>query len=234
MVKKWILILLITGFINACQKQNINQIPYKFDYGYFPLVSGSWNQYAVTFINIDAPSNVNDTIRYQLLIKYMDWYLNAANDSMIRIVLEIRDSSHNSWKPFGVWQAGIKDRDAIQIEENIKYVKIKFPVTMDSKWNGDIYNRLDTLNQYNYLVTSLDISEAIGNLNFDSVLTITQKDKFSNIDKVYFFEKFALGIGLIEKQMVDIRTDTVDTTPIEQRTTKGTQYFQKIVAFGKN
>jgi len=154
---------------------------------------------------------------------------------MMRIERLYRDSSHHSWKPLSVWQAGIKGNDALQIEENIKFLKIKFPVQFDNDWNGNIYNRMDTIEEYRYSITSLDLPETINNLNFDSVLTVTQKDKITLIDKIYFFEKYSKGIGLIEKQQIDIRSEDIDATiPIENRITKGTLFYQKITNYGKN
>lgn len=234
MFKKYLFILFISLAILSCQKQEIKQYPVVYDYGYFPLDSGMWRQYDVTFIEIDAPSNAYDTVRYQLHEEFSGWFLNAADDSMMRIERLYRDSSHHSWKPLGVWQAGINGNEALQIEENIKLLKIKFPIQLDFDWDGNIYNRIDTLTQYRYKITSLDIPEAINNLTFDSVLTVTQKDFVSLINKLHFYEKFAYGVGLIEKQQIDIYSEDTDSgIPIENRVEKGTMYFQKITSYGK-
>ena len=105
---------------------------------------------------------------------------------------------------------------------------------MNFEWNGNAYNRIDTLEKYPYKITSLNIPESINNLLFDSVLTVTQKEFVSLIDKQHFYEKYAYGVGLIEKQQVDIFSDDPDNTiPIENRVNKGTQYFQKITGYGK-
>lgn len=233
MFKKYLFIFLVLAFIASCQKQEIKHYPVVSDYGYFPLDSGMWRQYDVTFIEIDDTTNRYDTVRYQLFEKHAGWFLNAANDSMMRIERLYRDSSHHSWKPFGVWQAGIKGNDALQIEENIKFLKLKFPVQLDFDWNGNIYNRIDTLEQYRYTITSLDNPEAINNLPFDSVLTVTQKDFVSLINKLNFFEKYAYGIGLIEKQQIDIYSKDADgSIPIENRVDKGTFYYQTITNYG--
>ena len=237
MFKKWLFILFVLGLIFACQKQEIKQYPLVYDFGYFPLDSGMWKHYDVTLIVIDVPSEVYDTTHYQLREVFAGWYLNAANDSMMRIERFMRDSSHHSWQPISVWQSGIKSNDAFQIEENVKFLKIKFPVKFNNYWDGDAYNRLDTLKEYSYEITSLDVAENINTINFDSVLTVTQKDKYSIIDKVYYFEKYAYGIGLVEKEQIYIYSDVEDfdpTIPVEDRVTKGTLYYQKIIEYGKN
>jgi hypothetical protein len=234
MLKRLLFILGMVSLIISCQKQEIEQIQLEYDYGYFPLDSGFWKQYDVTYIEIDAASEFYDTVYYQLREVYSGWFLNAANDSMMRVERFVRDSSNNSWQASTVWQAGIENDDALQIEENIKYLKIKFPLRLDFEWNGDIYNRLDTLEEYKYTLKGMDIPETINQISFDSVLTVSQKSKISKIDKVDYVEKFAYGIGLVEKYEIDVyTTDTDESVSIEQRATKGTMYYQKITHYGK-
>jgi len=235
MIKKYAYILFFAVVIQSCQKQEIKQYPVVIDYGYFPLDSGTWKQYDVTYITIDKITNKYDTLTYQLLETNTGWVVDAANDTVMRIERLYRDSSQHSWSPLGIWQAGIVGNDAFQIEENIKYLKIKFPVTLNSEWNGNAYNRLDTINEYRYTITGLHTSETINNLSFDSVLTVTQKFKESIVDKLNFFEKYAYGVGLIEKQQIDIYSSDTDTSiPIEQRISKGALYYQTITNYGKN
>ncbi len=234
MLKKWLFILSVIALIISCQKQDIQQHQTVYDYGYFPIDSGMWRQYDVTQIVIDKPSEVWDTARYQLREVYAGWFLNAANDSVMRIERSVRDSSHHAWQPIGVWQAITQNSDALQTEENIKYLKIKFPVRLNFDWDGNIYNRLDTLQTYRYTITMLNEPETVNNISFDSVLTVNQKEKISMIDKILFFEKYAYGVGLIDKQQIDIYSEDADPSiPIEQRITKGTLYYQKINSYGK-
>jgi len=232
---KWYLSIVIILVAMACQKQEIKQYPLAFDYSYFPLDSGMWKHYEVTYITIDSASKVYDTVEYQVREVYTAWVLNASNDSMMRMELFNRDSSHHSWKPQSVWQLGINYDEALQIEENVKFVKIKFPAIVNSFWDGNAYNRMDTLKVYDYTITAIDEPESINSLSFDSVLTVTQKEKVTNIDKLHFYEKYAKGIGLVEKQQVDIYSDILGSSlPIEQRVTQGTLYYKKLIDYGKN
>jgi len=146
-------------------------------------------QYDVTHIVIDEPSQVWDTVEYQLREVFAGWISDATNDSVMRIERYFRDSVNHPWSVLGVWQASVKENSAFQTEENIKYLKIKFPTEINSQWDGDIYNTLDSLQEYSYTITSVDIISSVNDLVFDSVLSITQKDKISIIDKVIFYEK---------------------------------------------
>jgi hypothetical protein len=112
---------------------------------------------------------------------------------------------------------------------------LDFPVQLNKAWNGNKYNRFDTLNQYNYKIKTINEPYSLNILLFDSVLTVVQKEKLTAIDKIYFEEKYALGVGLIEKQQTDIYTGKDDydpTVPIEERITKGIIYHQKLIGYG--
>ena len=50
--------------------------------------------------------------------------MDAVGDSLIIIERYKRDSLNDKWENIGNWQAGIKKTESIQIEENIKYIKM--------------------------------------------------------------------------------------------------------------
>jgi len=233
-VKTLLFTIYISVFI-SCKKQDIEQTQIKFDYNYFPLDSGAWRQYAVSQIVVDDATNIRDTSVYQLKEVNSGWILNASGNSVMRIERFVRSNNNDKWKINSVWQAGIDNRNAFQIEENVKYIKLKFPIKVNRSWNGNAYNNIDTLSNYRYNIESLDILDSVNNIIFDSVLKVIQKDKTSIIDKVYFFEKYAYGVGLIEKQQIDIYSTDVDPSiPIEDRVTKGVLYYCKLTDYGEN
>lgn len=236
-ITKWFFIISAIAILNsACNKQDDNQTQTKPEYNtnYFPLELGTWREYEVIHIVIDEPSEVWDTSHYQLREVGAEWILDATDDTVMRIERFARDSNHHPWTPLSVWQASIKESNAFQTEENNKYLKIKFPAKLNAQWNGNIYNRLDTIIEYQYTITYIDAAATVNDITFDSTLTVTQKDKATIIDKVEFFETYAYGVGLINRQQIDIYSEDVDASiPIEQRVTKGTMYYQKIIRYGK-
>ncbi len=220
-------------FWSACQETDLEPIPVVYNYSYFPMDSGAWREFEVTTIVIDKPSNVFDTSRYYLLERWAGWTLGASYDSVMKLERFTKIAPNQSWNILSVWQSSILNQEAIQVEENIRYVKLNFPVQLNKEWNGNRYNRLDTLNKYNYKIKTIDTPYSMNNLLFDSVLTVVQKEKSSAIDKIYFEEKFAVGIGLIEKVQTDVYSKDVDqTVPIEERITKGMIYHQKLIGYG--
>lgn len=229
-----IIFSLISLFVLAC-KPKIENVSVVFDTAYFPIEINSWKIYQVMQITIDEATNVYDTVEYQLKEVFNDWYVDSEGDSLAVIKRFIRDNELVKWQETGTWWAGLKDNKVLQTEENIKYIKLNFPVTLGKTWDGNAYNAQDTLNTYLYEYTTIDSIENYNNLNFDRVLTVTQKNKTTLIDKLYFIEKYQYNLGLIYKEQLDLYDDSVEFgIPLEQRVSKGTFYYQTILDYGKN
>jgi hypothetical protein len=233
MNKKWLYGILFLLTLASCQKPGIEQPDSAIDFHYFLLKPGLWKVYEVNAIYIDAPSKVFDTLHYFIKEVQTYWFLKASSDSMIRLERFYSFNQLNSWEPNAVWQMGIWDKQAIQIEDNITYLKIKFPALVGTFWNGDAYNRIDTLNKFNYQITSVDIPYNLDGFSFDSALTVLQKQQESLIDKIDFEEVFVKNLGLVFKKQIDIYSTEVDPAiPIENRVSNGMIYYQELIDYG--
>ncbi|MBI9066522.1 MAG: hypothetical protein JEZ09_04475 [Salinivirgaceae bacterium] len=231
--KTLIFIVFLVCILTACKKPIIEQVPVDFDTNYFPMEQNSWKIFDVTFISIDEPTNLHDTLTYQIKEINKGWYVDAVGDSLIIIERYKRDSLNDKWENLGVWQAGIKETKAIQIEENIKYVKMLFPISIGKEWNGNAYNSQDTLNNFLYKYSTLDSVETYNEILFDQVVTVTQKYDSNKIKKISFIEKYQYGVGLIYKEQIDLySSDVFPGVPVEDRVSVGTFYYQKILNYG--
>lgn len=233
MKKNIVFLFLFVILANACKETNTLPKQNNFDYGYFPTKSGRWVEYKVKELNIDKDINVFDTTNYFIRYQYGGIYVDATKDTMQLVKRFYRKKSTDEWKKLNTWYAGIKENKAIQVEENIKYVKLYFPLVLDKTWNGNIYNHTDTLKEFLYKIVNLDVAETINNLTFDSVVTVKQRDFVSEVEKYFYQEKYAKHVGLIKKQAVSIYSKDINSNvPIEERITKGTARYISIVAYG--
>ena len=108
------------------------------------------------------------------------------------------------------------------------------PLFEGKTWNGNAYNRTDTLEEYQYCVEDIDVYMQIGEFSFDSVLSISQKNELTAITKVSFVERYAKNVGLVQKQQIDIYSDTYNPNiDIEDRITQGTLIYYDLIGFGK-
>jgi hypothetical protein len=222
-------------FLENCQETDTSYIPFVPDYSYFPLDSGAWREFQVQTINIDEPSAIYDTFNYYLREVFIGKYIDNSGDTLTKIERFTRSSTSENWTPANTWLAIIKDNMAIQTEENTRYIKLRFPVELDKEWDGNAYNRTDTLKKFKtYTIESIDVPLVLNSILFDSVLTVLQRNELTNISKIVFFEKYAKHIGMVQKQEIDIYSEEVDlNTPIEKRVTRGTFYYANLISYGK-
>jgi hypothetical protein len=229
-MKKLFGILSIIIILSACTKENENFFA-SLDRDYYPLESGTYNLYEVTEINIDEPSNVYDTVEYQLKELIGGAYQDDLGNTSYLLLRYKRENSNQSWDISDVWSVQYNDYRLFVTEENIRYVKMIFPLAINKTWDGNAYN---TLNENDYEITNLDENFILNGQAFDSVLTVIHEADSSLIHKNYALEQFARDTGLIYKENTHINSQEIEPgVPLEERITTGTIYKQTFIERGR-
>lgn len=213
-------------------------------YNYFPTDIGYYVVYDVdSFYHNDFTSKV-DTFKFQLKEKIQSIYNDNQNRSTVRLERYKKNYSKTisysamPWSLKNVWSENLTTSSGEKVEENIRYIKLKFPVKESQEWNGNAQN---TLGEKNYKYEFFDLPRTIGGIHFDSVLQVTQyDDKFSNlVEHKYYVEKYARNYGLVYKQVIDVQSQPGSPTPsgffsipIMQRITSGVQYTMTVNSYG--
>lgn len=230
-MKKLFGILSIFIILSACTKENDSYFA-NLDRDYYPLESGTYNVYQVQEINIDAPSEVYDTLNYQLKEMIGGKYQDDINVTTYLLLRYKRYNSNDSWKIADVWSIQYKNYRLYITEENIRYVKLYFPLTINKTWDGNAYNTMDP---QDYEITDIDVALAINNQAFDSCLVVTQEADSSLIHKDLAIEQFARDTGLIYKETTHINSQEIEPgVPLEDRITTGTMYKQVFIERGRD
>jgi len=221
----------------ACHESDSYQFPpeqKRFECQYVMLDSGAWREFLVTEIKIDEPISLCDTQKYFLREQIGGIFIDNLGDTMRQIERFSRKSDSGQWTRLNTWTAGVIGSEFIQVEENTRYLKMQLPLYKGKTWNGNIYNRTDTLQKYEYCVDSIDYQMVIGEFDFDSVLTISQKNELTAITRILFFERYAAGVGLVQKQQIDIYSDSYNPdVDITERITQGTLVYYNLIGYGK-
>jgi hypothetical protein len=213
----------------SCKKDAPPEPSVDFAYNYFPDEIGRYVVYEVDSIAQDDKSNKHDTTRYLLKELIASSFLDNSSRQTLRIERYYKFYKKNipydsmNWIGPRVWFANKTTHTAEKVEENIRYLKLAFPMNKGKKWNGNVYN---TLGRKEYEVMSLDQPETINAINFDSVATIKQLQKIDFIEYIYEAEKYVRNIGLVYK----IRDSLYDGGTAD---TIGYRYTQKIISYGK-
>ena len=216
-------------FLLACKKDTPTGPSLNFGYNYFPDEVGRYIIYEVDSIAQDDKSNKHDTTRYLLKELIASTFLDNSNRPTLRIERYYKFYNKNipydsmNWMGPRVWFANKTIYTAEKVEENIRYLRLSFPVTKGGKWNGNVYN---TFGRKDYQVVSLDQPETVNALDFDSVVTVRQSQKIDFIEYIYEAEKYARNIGLVYK----VRDSLYDGGTAD---TIGFMYTQKIISYGK-
>lgn len=231
-LKKIILLLTIAllTFHLSCEKDPVvTESDFFSGENYFPLVIGNYIVYEVTEITIDAPSNYYDTVIYLLKEVITEVFIDNQGDFAHRIERFTKKPDEDTWKIHNVWSAKLVNNMAQKVEENQRFVKIRFPARLNLNWNGNIFNDLD---EKRYEITQINTPKSINSFDFDSCLTVTHVFSESLISKQSEYEVFAYNIGLIYKEKIRINSqEIVFDIPIEERITTGQKYTQTIIDY---
>lgn len=221
---KKIVVLIVAGIIIffSCRKENKSTL-IPIDFSYSPLEVGKeWN-YIVTYIKIDVPISFYDTQRYYLKEKIESTFYDETGNLLYRIERYKRDDTLSEWQLTDVWMAQYYKNQYHKVEENIRYVKLVFPVKNNLKWNG---NAMNTLEPKYYTIDSIHKPWKM----FDSTLVVVHENTESLIDKYLTYEKYAINVGLVEYRSINISQAFVNyNLPIEQRIIRGEMYIQTIL-----
>ena len=213
----------------ACQKENIvpSDLEFSAEKQYFPLKTGKSLIYKVTEIIVDNPSEYYDTAIYYLRERTDIPFIDNEGDTTYRIERYKSPTQNYNWKISDVWEAKLTDYTAEKVEENQRFVKIRFPLAIGKSWDGNMKNEF---NEKISTISSLSARYENGNIRLDSCLSIIRDSSISQISKVYDVEIYARNIGLVYKEITDINSqEIIYGIPIENRIHRGTIYYQELI-----
>ena len=249
-------------FIFSCKKtdapQNVELLK---GVNYFPLEVGKYITYEVDSIiyRIQSGSEctfVSDTSHSFLKEIIVDEYVD--NEGAINFVVERfkKKLATDSWKIDDVWYTKKTETQVERVEEDLRFIKMIFPVREGERWKGNAFIYVDTIvvgndnmvfygfwsNDYKY--ESVDVKEEIGTYTFDSVMTVVQSDASDfKINYRNSIEKYARNVGLVYKEMqiLDRQCCGIDDTPSardscyqvpwEENAEKGLILYQRVIDY---
>ncbi len=220
----------------SCKKDKI-ELPPDVGYDYAPTIIGKYVIYEVDSVVYDDFKKDTTIFKYRIKEKLEENITDAEGRAALKLVRYIKlynpSTSYDNipWTLKDVWTC-IRTKTTYEVvEEDIRFTKLTFPVVTDKIWNGNAFNTFVTLD-YKYKYT--DKAETINGIAFDNVLFVEQKDdKLKNvIHREYYIEKYAKNIGLIYREIKDLKSETVNALPVEQRIKSGIIYKQIYISHG--
>ena len=218
-MKKTLFILTSILFFTFCKKEEKAEAV-NFHYDYIPTSVGQWNEYEVTKI-IHTSTGVHDTTNYYL----KEVVAEEITTNNYRLERFWRTSLTESWIIKDVWTREKTNSFFQQIEENISYTKLIFPIKTNQFWNGNAYNTVDELT---YEYDLIHEAYSINSFHFDSTVIVIQQNNVNAIEYQKAEEVYAKNIGLIYKSKRDLSINFFDITDINE----GTEIEMKLINYG--
>ncbi len=198
---------------------------------YFTNEIGTWLEYTVDTIFQDVNSNVHDTNHFYRRDLLESNFTDAVGRPSVRIERYKRMQPTDSWGIADIWYQTVTENAAERIEENVRYIKMKFPMKDGDIWNGNLYNIEDA---WNYTVTKMHQPFDINGLHFDSTVTIEQIDSTNLVQRLYGKEVWAKNVGLVYKKYINYKLENVKLQlPTKLDSVWGAEYEYKATGFGK-
>jgi len=215
--------------ITSCQKDSDTEtlLTYSEDLEYFPVDSGFTRFYTVDSIFWDDFTGNHDTVSYELKEVLSGVYFDNQGRKGQRIERFKKDEAGN-WIIYKV-RASLRTNTTAEVtEENIRYIKLTFPVELNERWNGNSYNDFGNLT-YQYETAG---SDQFGGFNFQETVKVLQDDDPPNLlEDRYGEEHYAKGIGLYYRKNLSLKFVFPDPTPFNgPDTASGFIYTEKLTA----
>ncbi|NLA24703.1 MAG: hypothetical protein GX879_07030 [Bacteroidales bacterium] len=225
-----ILALIVLGLLASCNiDDNTTDFNTNYDENYFPLKIGLTKTYEISEITIDKPINLYDTVQYILQEQIIEDYIdNSGNQSFI-IERSIYNNNSDKFEVLNRYTVQLYDNIAFSVEDNIRFVKLRFPMYNGKKWNTNMFNIFEESTSE---IERLNMSFEINNTVFDSTLIVVQQADSSLIHKNYSREIYSKNIGLILKQKTNIESqEVIPNISVDQRISTGTIFEQKLISY---
>ena len=172
--------------------------PVDLGYAYFNAEQGHYVAYDVDSIVYDIPSGIQDTFRFQVK-EYVDSiYTDLEGRPAARIERSYRDVEGDPWELRKIWTANKTTTAAEKVEENVRFVKMVFPVNANVEWDGNAQNTFST---WNYHYEEIGATKDIAGITFPNTVTVVQRDVSNLIQKEFAKEIYAYDIGMVYKQL---------------------------------
>lgn len=239
----------------ACGKRQTIEVDAGLEaqYAYFPLETGRYVTYAVDSIVYDFVSGgtARDSVRRYVREVVGDTLRDNTGQLLYAIERYERSAGNESWQLTRIWSAARTASQAIRTEDNLRFLKLVFPMNRRSEWDGNLWidkyreieiagERIRPFTNWNYEVDSIDMPGGAGAFQFDSMLVVTEADDLNIIERRFSRAKYAKHVGLVwrEQWILDSQycnqnppPGDCETKPWQEKAEKGYILRQTVVEF---
>lgn len=213
-----------TLFFSSCKRETISPVDVGHDY--YPSNVGHWVIYEVDSIFYDDFTHTVKTYKFKVNEKIESSFLDNQNRKTERLERYRQWSDTTSWFLKDVWISNLTSTTAEKVEENVRYLKLVFPIKKGTTWNGNAFN---SINPQDYKYENVFQPFTVNGISYDSTITVIQEIDSNLIYVKYMVEVYAKRVGLIYKKYKDVEKYP---DPSIDSTISGLDVTYKVISFG--
>ena len=224
------------------------------DRTFFPLELNRASYYAVDSITLynEVAGIRYDTVRLEARETLRDTFTGADGLTWYRGEREERRLPVGSWQSRQTFAVAIDENSALRREDNLTFTKLVFPIRQGRSWpgNSDFDERVEVVVggefldvyrgwEYRYAETEAAVTLETGFTAENTTLVVQASDTTGLIDRRVAFERYAPGIGLVER-FIDARhtqcqrccggnTEECIDLPWDEKSEKGFLLHQRLL-----
>ena len=207
----------------SCKKDKEEPVDFKYEYA--PQTIGHYCVYDVKEITHDNAVGLHQTITYKLKEKIQSSYIDDEGRPSLRLERSKLDTATGNWVVTDIWNSTRITSRYERSEEDIRFIRLAFPVKEGANWDGNAYNQIGA---WNYKYTDVDVARSYSGLNFANTARVLQIDEFNFVQKQLAFEVYAKNVGLVFKYYKYLNINAYDSTNIDT----GTELYMNILYYG--
>ncbi len=203
-----------------------------FGYEYFPLQTGKTWIYQSDSIIYSRGGTQIDTFRSFIREEVGDFTEDIEGNKEYKIFRSMRRNNDDAWTRLNTFTAYVDKTRAIRKEENIKLVKLVFPIKENQRFDGNVFvdksNKIiiggevmDVYKDWRHRIEKVGQDYDFKGTNVKTCHINLVEDE-SILDKRDVKEIYAENIGLLEKTMLVLELNPSQTTrPWNEKITRG-------------
>lgn len=224
---KHITILAIASIaFSACDNDDTDPID---PYAYYPLTIGHYVVYDVSQEVYSAGQSTPVVTKWQEKDEVNRIASDSAGIMTYVVARSTRNSSADYWQKVKEYTIHKYPDKLLTNIDNQVFMSLIFPIDSRASWNGNSFNNLDKQDYY-YEPNVKSIK--IGELSFDNVLTVVEREDTSIINRYVTVKQYSPGVGLISDDETAFefcqKDDCIGLKQIES----GSHKMRKIIEFG--
>jgi hypothetical protein len=229
------LIFLLVLACGLWQCTEVTELRDELDREYFPVKVGNYWIYDVsesTFTNQYVEEPV-DSITYQVRERIDTVFRDQTGELTYKLIRSRRNDASQAWGNDSIVLIQKSNLDLRYTRDNLKTVRLVFPVRENKTWNGNAFNFREP-GEYTY--TQVGQPYTLDDSTYQNTVRVVQDYSDNLVEFDDSHEVFALGVGMVYKRIIDFIYCTggegSNCQTGERYILYGRRIFYKLQAFG--